>query len=413
MLAKKFPRIGKPQEATTHHMGTNDVSQERFDIDRRAALRGTGPRSTEGKARARRKSLIHGLAAEGLVVPDNEGRAIQERADQWNSSLRPMNAFEVGLVETIAVESIRIDRCRIEERLVRDFRARRALACWGDERKAEIAKIGRSLSAHPEETCARLGTTSPGCDWLIVRWRALGSALDKSGDWTEAQASMALDLLGIAPELRELPTPIDPEDGYDVLGHRQELVDDELERLQSRKEWTLDAIEDEHREAAVQGLVTVDDPALVLLRRYETASLRRMKWALDLMRKGRSGPGDHGYGKRDFDPPAWKGPNPAAVPHFPKPRETPDVPIAGTERTQHDQGVPSAPPDAQGERSHLDGILTARLAEALPQGAAPPTAVVPRFHVDRRLAPIPNTSAKPELRQTRNRRRAESAAFAV
>ncbi|WZO98533.1 hypothetical protein EP7_000113 [Isosphaeraceae bacterium EP7] len=343
-------------------MGNPEVSQRRIDANRRNALRSTGPRSAEGKAKARRNSLIHGLAGDGVVVPDAEGKAIQERADQWNSSLRPTNAFEMGLVETIAIESIRIDRCRVEERLVRDFRARRAQACWGDERKAEIARLGRSLAARPEEISAKLGTTSPGCDWMIARWRMLGHALDKTGTWTDAQASMALDLLGIAPELRDLASPIDPEDGYDTVGHRQELVDDELERLQARKEWTLDEIEDEHREAAIRGLNTVDDPTLVLLRRYETASLRRMKWALDLMHKSdKTRPVDHGFGKRDFDPPAWKGPNPAAVPNFPTPR-----------------AMPPAPPAAGAERTHLDGILNARISEALPRVIPPTTPPAPQ-----------------------------------
>jgi hypothetical protein len=294
-------------------MGKSETSQKQIDANRLNALKSTGPRTVAGKEKSRRNSLLHGLAGNGVVLPRDETDAACARAEQWNSSLRPTNAFEIGLVETIAIESVRIDRCRIEERLARDFRARRAIDCWGDERKAEIEKVAQALGSKPALTSAKLATTAPGCDWMIDRWRALGHALSKNGCWTDEQETLALDLLGIASELRELPTPIDAHEGVEMTIHRRALVEDQLVRLHARKESTLDEIEEDHRDAASQGLITVDDPTLVLLRRYETASLRRMKWALDLMHRGKTRPEDHGFGKRDFDPPAYRGPSPAAA----------------------------------------------------------------------------------------------------
>jgi hypothetical protein len=291
-------------------MGTIEVSQKRIDANRRNALRSTGPRTAEGKAKSRRNGLIHGLAGAGVVVhPDAEGKSVQDRADQWNSSLRPMNAFEVGLVETIAVESIRIERCRIEERLARDNRARRAVSCWGDERKAFVERLARGMARRPAETASILGSSAPGCDWQVDRWRALGHALDKNGLWTDDQHTMALDLLGIAAELRDLPNPTDAPEGEALLDHRQALVDDQIERLLARKDETLDEIEDDDREAAIQGLSTVDDPKLVLLRRYETASFRRLRWAFNLMNKGHSR-SQQPVPREIYDPPAFKGPIP-------------------------------------------------------------------------------------------------------
>ncbi|WZO99102.1 hypothetical protein EP7_000695 [Isosphaeraceae bacterium EP7] len=292
-------------------MSTPTASQRRIDANRRNALRSTGPRTAEGKAKSRRNSLVHGLSGAGIVVPQEQAQAAHDRAAQWNSSLRPMNAFEVSLVETIAVESLRIERCRVEERLARDSRARRSAVCWADERKADTAKLGRTLPSKPEETAARLAITAPGCDWMIDRWRALGHALDKAGTWTDEQAALALDLLGIAPELRDLPGPLDPTDETSPLDHRQDLVDDQLERLLGRKESGLDDIEEDEREAAILGLSTGDDRTLNLLRRYETASFRRMKWALELMHKGRSRPVDPTPNpKWDDDAPSSRSPYP-------------------------------------------------------------------------------------------------------
>jgi hypothetical protein len=270
-------------------MGNPESSQRRIDANRRNARLSTGPRTPEGKAASRRNSLIHGLAGNGVVVPEAEAQAARERAEQWNSSLRPMNAFEMGLVETIAVESVRIDRCRIEERLVRDVRARKAGACWIDDRKAEVAMLGHTLGSLPESISPRLSGTAAGCDWLMARWRMLGKALEKRGGWTAELKTLALDLMGVAADLREYDSPLEAPDGefVDEAAHLRDVVEYQLECLAMRQEEALDAIDDDLREATAMGLIAVDDPTLVLLRRYETASFRRQKWALDMLHRGR------------------------------------------------------------------------------------------------------------------------------
>ncbi|WZO98078.1 hypothetical protein EP7_005131 [Isosphaeraceae bacterium EP7] len=294
-------------------MGTLEVSQRRIDANRRNATLSTGPRTAEGKEQSRRNSLVHGLAGAGVVMPSAESEQIQGRMDRWEASLNLADAFERILVETVAVESVRIDRCRIEERLVRELRGRRATHCWGDERRVEVECVARGLAERPAEVAARLSTSAPGCEWLIERWQSLGRALDKNGGWTEDQASRALDLLGIAPEMRDQATPFNAPDGVNSIEFRQALVDEELERLIGRKEAALDDIEDDLREATVLGLAVVDDRALTLIRRYEAASARRMRWAIDLLREARPAP-DHAKEIANPDPSAPCNPAPARAP---------------------------------------------------------------------------------------------------
>ena len=289
-------------------MGMTSVSQRRIDANRRNALRSTGPKSAEGKAQSRRNSLVHGLAGAGVVLFERETEALRARAEECRVALGPVDAFEVGLVETVAVESLRIERCRAEERLTRDFRARRAEHCWDDERKAVIAREARALAGRPAETAMGLASSAPGCDWLIDRWKMLGYALDCNGKWTDAQQTLALDLLGIDPDLRALPSLLDDAEGPDGLGFRFELVENQLGRLNDRKEQVLDAIEAEMREAVMQGLDVVADPALTLIRRYETASLRRMKWALDLLKTGKARANNQGQEPQDIDRQARQAP---------------------------------------------------------------------------------------------------------
>ncbi|WZO95935.1 hypothetical protein EP7_002908 [Isosphaeraceae bacterium EP7] len=375
-------------------MDTIEVSQKRIDANRRNAMRSTGPKTAEGKEKSRRNSLIHGLAAT-VVVPEGETQAARDRAEQWNSSLRPVNAFEMCLVETIAVESLRIERCRIEERLVRDTRARRATTCWADERKADAAKLGRSLPGRPDEVAARLAATAPGCDWMIDRWRALGHALDKTGTWTDAQQTMALDLMGIAADLRDLNPPTEAAEGVNPLDHLQELVDDQLERLWLRKQETLDDIEADHREAATMGLSTVDDKTLVLLRRYETASFRRMRWALALMQKGQSRPNAQAPNpKWDDSEPAWKGNSRIRVETFPAPHQySPETTAershsAGAERTHLD-------PTNASDSTWIDPFgLAARLASQVKTATDPaPQPTSPAPAPDHHLQAVPSGRA--------------------
>ncbi|WZP00626.1 hypothetical protein EP7_002275 [Isosphaeraceae bacterium EP7] len=264
-------------------MGKLEVSQKRIDANRRNALRSTGPKTTEGKEKSRRNSLVHGMAGEGVVLPKSQTEMVHERGQEWYSALNPSDDFERGLLKIIAVESVRMAHFQGEESEARKARARRATICWADERKAEIAEVALALPGRPEVVAGRLSICAPGCDWMIERWRALGHALDTAGEWTDEQAGMALDLLGLDSAVRELLSPLEPADGISSLEHRQALVDEQLERLLGLKAAGLDEIEENEREAAANGLTAGDDRAMKLLRRYEAASFRRMKWALDLM----------------------------------------------------------------------------------------------------------------------------------
>jgi hypothetical protein len=407
-------------------MGKLEVSQRRIDANRRNAQKSTGPKTEEGKARSRRNSLIHGLSGNGVVVPEREAQAARELGEQLVSSLRPMNAFEMGLVETIAIEGVRIDRCRIEERLVRDVRARRAVACWSDERKAEAAKLGRTLGDRPDEVASRLATTSAGCEWLIARWRALGKTLDKKGVWTDEQATLALDLLGVAPELRAMDSPLEVPEGVERLEHLRELVESELEGLHDRKEGMLDEIDDDLREATTLGLIAVDDPTLVLLRRYETASFRRQRWALDMLHKGRQRAEPiptmtHDYRERPRDPSYVRPPAREFPDTDPAPDREPEPPASGPDRgnssdqaghprpsaaaaqaetRSHSAKVPRAErthrpsPARFAERSHLSGLFR-RLARSLAGSKVAVVPAKPLARPDRRLSRPASAQARP------------------
>ena len=140
--------------------------------NRANALKSTGPRTSEGKDASRRNALKHGLAAETLVLPEDEGDAVAERMLAWGPALGPRDEYECWLVEEVALSSVRVDRCRAVERAQRNRQARRASERWDADRREEAEKLGATLRKAPAHRARLLRSTVQGCDWMIAPGRA-------------------------------------------------------------------------------------------------------------------------------------------------------------------------------------------------------------------------------------------------
>jgi hypothetical protein len=231
----------------------------------------TGPRSDQGKLMSRRNALKHGLSGAGIVLPDEEQAAIKERVEHWNSSLRPFEVIDLWLVEDVATEAVRVERCRAMEAETRAEDARRADESWDDDRRLAAEKRAAGLARRPEVVSRELAATLQGLELLLERWGALAAALEKR-DWNEAERSLALDLMGVPRALREAPTAVD----VDADGRRR-LVAERVAGLESRRPM-LEERDGREQAAAMLGLGEPSD-ALKRLRRYESACHRRLQWA--------------------------------------------------------------------------------------------------------------------------------------
>ena len=257
------------------------TSLRQIEANQRNAKLSTGPRTEEGKRASRRNAVKHGLAGAGVVLPQAEAEAVANRNAEWNSSLRPWNVFEIFLAEQIVVASIQVERCQHEQRNVRAVQANRAAECWDDDRRLAAERLAEKLPKRPGVVSRELRRTKQGCALLIERWEALGQIFEDKGKWTEPQRNLALDLLGVLPELREGRTKLD--------ANPAEVMAAELAMLKSRMETALDDLDIDEQAAAEMGLESAMSEDLRRFRRYESACHRRLQWALKELRRQHRG----------------------------------------------------------------------------------------------------------------------------
>jgi hypothetical protein len=245
----------------------------------------TGPRTPSGKNASRQNSCRHGLAGTGGVVCPEDRAKVEARAAALREEFQPESEFERSLVEQMAVDSIRMDRCRESYLSLSQVQASRAELCWDEDKRAEAEEIASRLGWDPARSRSKLEQSRHGCELLIDRWEGLGRVLCEVGNWDDAQRSMALNLLGVPIELRVGTTAVDtPESGTrDAKAFRLGLVEGELKRLRSRKAEAFDRLDDHDRESVKAGIGAELSKPLRLLERYESACFRRQQAALRIL----------------------------------------------------------------------------------------------------------------------------------
>lgn len=106
---------------------------------------------------------------------------------------------------------------------------------------------------------------------MIKCWNDLGLALEMKGDWTDAQRSLALDLLGAHPATRECSLELPPDATVD---DKWSVIAAQVSRLEAERDEFLAELDEEERINAMQGNSFDVSQAAERLRRYEAATMR-------------------------------------------------------------------------------------------------------------------------------------------
>ena len=257
------------------------ATAKQVEANRLNAQKSTGPKTDEGKAASSLNALTHGLSGNDSEAPgliSLERKLFEGYLTEFRNEYQPNTLEQEKLVETLAIESARIDRCRdagfgIEAKL-----SQRARGFWEQDRVRDAETTYAKLHRDPARWVQDLEGTSQGCLVMIDRWELLKACLIKQQVWSDEQRSNALDLLGIPVAMRDGENAVDPETD-NIYRARIELCDNELERLNELHEDHLPGEEFE-RAQDEQGVFTMLSKPGALLARYEAAADRRYDKAM-------------------------------------------------------------------------------------------------------------------------------------
>ncbi len=246
-------------------------SPAQLEANRKNALRSTGPKTPEGKARSRANALKHGLCA-NVVVPE-DAEMIQARTAAWFYALKPQNELQGWLVDRVSIYSLRIDRAERMERRLRDRKSLAAELAWDDDARLAAEVLGAKVAANPAAVVQQLRRTPSGCGWLIGRWVWLERAALAEGGWSPDQAELAAHLLGLPAEFAELAGVGTAAEDRAALARR------EVETLEVRRE-AVGPLDEVDRALTEADLFDESHPELRRLRRQESALHSRIRWCL-------------------------------------------------------------------------------------------------------------------------------------
>lgn len=103
-----------------------EVSEARLRANRANALKSTGPRTTEGKARSARNATTHGLTSKDITALGEDRTALASTVQAFLVSWDPATPYEASLIEDLAALKVRLNRCVRMETGLLDMEIREA-----------------------------------------------------------------------------------------------------------------------------------------------------------------------------------------------------------------------------------------------------------------------------------------------
>jgi hypothetical protein len=106
----------------TSPWGGAHMLDKRTEANRANAKRSTGPRTAEGKARASKNALAHGLTARDIVIGDEDPQEFERLRERLLNDFEPTSTLELELVERLAGLLWRLRRIPVLEGALLDAR---------------------------------------------------------------------------------------------------------------------------------------------------------------------------------------------------------------------------------------------------------------------------------------------------
>jgi hypothetical protein len=178
------------------------ASEKQRLANQQNAQKSTGPKTAEGKEKARRNALQHGMTGAGTVLMRSDDRRLRRELKAWREHLQPIDVLEDALVMRAALANVRMRRCVKHDLAGLSRRKRRALKRWDARQQRNLGRCLDLFEIEPAQAVRELELTSLGCVWMIEQWKELGKTIDRCGSWDDEQAVLAVRLRGNGSETK-------------------------------------------------------------------------------------------------------------------------------------------------------------------------------------------------------------------
>jgi hypothetical protein len=100
----------KSDSRTKSTTKSKKAKSARAEANRRNGRKSAGPKSAEGKAKSRFNALKHGMMAQIVLLPGDDGQAFASRLRCLRDHLQPRNSLEGVAIERLAGDLWKSDR---------------------------------------------------------------------------------------------------------------------------------------------------------------------------------------------------------------------------------------------------------------------------------------------------------------
>lgn len=172
------------------------ATQKQIEANRRNALKSTGPRTDEGKARVKFNALRHGVRAETLALPHEHDEEVQTFVDDVITAIAPRDAVEAELAAEIATLSWKLRRA---ERIEHAYLSKRIMNLELKIRETEEERAGWELEmlAYDDDAAGQRRRRYVGG----IR-NSLARARKELVQWRKMQEVEEVEQVEVAPEPR-------------------------------------------------------------------------------------------------------------------------------------------------------------------------------------------------------------------
>jgi hypothetical protein len=246
------------------------------------AQKATGPRSDDGKSRASKNALLHGLCSLAPVLPGEDPAEFEAMLAQYLKEMDPGNADERRMVYDMACAARAADRVRKADAAAALVRMRQAGEAWDKQRAESLREPASLVTSGRNDLVYVLLERADGVRRLIGLWERFDEQLDRCGYLDLKERQVMATLLGCrfddlgddrAREVHGLGMALEVARGADTEAHAKLLkrgvaIDNDrpMERLRALIAGELEALRsilpDLEAEAAEQRQQAMDAAAV-------------------------------------------------------------------------------------------------------------------------------------------------------